>query len=199
MTTFLVFMGMIASGKSYLAESLAAEHGYDYFNSDRVRKELAGIDPTTSCKDEASQGIYTAQWSRRTYDRLIELAREHAGPDGSRFILLDGSYQARGERERLLAALADFGRVVFILCSCPEEVMRERMDKRAADPQAVSDGRWEIYLKQKEAFEPPAELGPNQLIELNTDADLDVLKSHLDERLEKAGLPKMRDGVFNGG
>ena len=47
--------------------------------------------------------------------------------------------------------------------------MKERIAIRAQDPNAVSDGRWEIYLKQKERFKHPDELDSSELITINTD------------------------------
>jgi hypothetical protein len=49
------------------------------------------------------------------------------------------------------------------------------MEQRQGDPQAVSDGRWEIYLQQKRRFEMPLELGPQQLITINTNRSLEAL------------------------
>lgn len=39
----LVVMGRIASGKSTLARTLAAELGWPIYSSDRLRKQLAGV------------------------------------------------------------------------------------------------------------------------------------------------------------
>lgn len=59
--------------------------------------------------------------------------------------------------------------------------MRERMEQRRHDPQAVSDGRWEVYLQQKARFEMPSELGAEQLITIDTNQGLDALLILLDE------------------
>ena len=64
--------------------------------------------------------------------------------------------------------------------------MRTRMEQRQLDPQAVSDGRWEIYLEQKRRFEAPVELGWKQLITLHTDQPLEMLLVDLDARMVKA-------------
>jgi len=58
-----VFFGMIASGKSFLARSFAQNRNYACYNTDRVRKELAGLDPVTNCPDGFNQGIYTQEFS----------------------------------------------------------------------------------------------------------------------------------------
>ena len=98
----------------------------------------------------------------------------------NRSVVLDGSYQSKAERLRV----CDLARrrqvdLLFILCSCPEPLMKERMRIRAQDPKAVSDGRWEIYLKQKERFESPDELAPGECLRIDTDAPVDVLLSRL--------------------
>ncbi len=47
----------------------------------------------------------------------------------------------------------------------------------------VSDGRWEIYLKQKKRFEPPDELSASELIIIDTRASLEELLEELKEKL----------------
>ena len=44
--TLAVFFGMTASGKSTLALAWAKRCQAPYYNTDRVRKELAGLQPT---------------------------------------------------------------------------------------------------------------------------------------------------------
>ncbi len=186
--TLLVFMGMIASGKSYLAEALAKSTGYPCYNSDRVRKELAGLSPQTRQKEEVEQGIYTPEFSRKTYDRLIELARQCFTSSKDSWVLLDGSYQVRSERDRVVKELALYSRIVFVHCICSEEMTKERMVLRARDPEAVSDGRLEIYFKQKDKFEFPDELAADQLITIDTDNSLDALLESLKKKLKIIGL-----------
>ncbi|KAF0189509.1 MAG: hypothetical protein FD168_764 [Desulfobulbaceae bacterium] len=181
----LVFFGMIATGKSYLAAAWAKRHACSYYNSDRVRKELAGLAPESRQTSAVDQGIYSCEFSRRTYDHLLLLAERDLEKSSGNCVVLDGSYQARDERERVLKQLSEKGRVVFVHCVCPEDVMRTRMEQRQQDAQAVSDGRWEIYLQQKRRFEMPVELGPDQLITLNTNQPLEALLIDLDAWMEK--------------
>ena len=49
------------------------------------------------------------------------------------------------------------------------------MHLRAAQGTDVSDGRWEIYLAQKAAYEPMDEFTPESVLELETDAPLEQL------------------------
>lgn len=174
-----VFFGLIATGKSTLAQAWATKHNIAYYNSDVVRKELAGLSPDTSQKEAFDQGIYTSEFSKRTYTGLLE--RAEAELIKGKGVVLDASYQGRSERQRVqeLAKQLDVP-VYFILCVCSEQEMKRRMELRAQDPSAVSDGRWEVYLKQKERFEPPEELDAGQLITLHTDVPLDAALDKLE-------------------
>ncbi|MGV1100619.1 AAA family ATPase [Thiovibrio sp. JS02] len=178
-----VFFGLIATGKSTVAQAWASSRGLAYHNSDVVRKQLAGLSPTASQRDAVDQGIYSREFSQKTYAALLSRAREDIA--AGRGTVLDASYQSRAER----AAVRDLARslaipVYFVLCVCPEEEMRRRMEKRALDPNAVSDGRWEIYLKQKERFEAPDELPGGAFFTVSTDMPVDVILGYLSSLLE---------------
>lgn len=184
--SLLVFFGLIATGKSTLAAAWAEQAGCSYHNSDRVRKELAGLAPQERQREGMNQGIYTSEFSRRTYDRLLELAEQDLAEHPGGCVVLDGSYQSRAERDRLRERLARSGRsLIFVHCVCDEDEMRRRMAVRAKDPTAVSDGRWEVYLGQKERFQPPDELGEAELIAVETRAPLAELLAGLARRLER--------------
>jgi len=185
--TVLVFFGMIATGKSTLAAAWARQHGCSYYNSDRVRKELAGLIAESRQAGPVDEGIYSPESSRRTYDQLLTLAEQDVSAAPPVCVVLDGSYQVRSERELVREKLAAKARVLFVHCLCPEEVMRERMELRQLDLQAVSDGRWEVYLQQKMRFEPPVELGSKQLISITTNQPLDSLLLLLDEWMVSVG------------
>ncbi len=42
--------------------------------------------------------------------------------------------------------------LVLIQCTCPENIVKKWLEERQRK-KTVSDGRWEIYLNQKETFE----------------------------------------------
>jgi uncharacterized protein len=174
-----VFFGFTATGKSLLGKAWAGLHHLAYFNTDLTRKELAGVPATSRQPKGLQQGIYSPALSRRTYDALLAKA-EQALPAGQG-VVLDGSYIKREERLRVrdLAHRHNFP-VYFVLCTCSESILRERLSLRASDPAAVSDGRWEIYLHQKESFEPPTELRAGELIEIDTTAPVTQLLEQLE-------------------
>ena len=99
-------------------------------------------------------------------------------------MIVDGSYQYANDRQDVRNLAKDLNcQIYFILCQCPEAEMKRRMDLREKDPATVSDGRWEIYQKQKKRFETPDELAASELIILNTQASLEELLEILEEKL----------------
>ena len=177
-----VFFGMIATGKSTLAQAWARHKQLRSYNSDLVRKEMAGINPAESRHQTIDTGIYSRKFSQKTYNALLEKAETHLQRGES--IILDASYQYARDRQELRGLAKNLNcPVYFILCQCSEIEMKRRMEKRAQDPAAISDGRWEIYLKQKKRFEPPDELAAAELIIINTEAPLKVLLDALDKKL----------------
>ncbi|MEW6500909.1 MAG: AAA family ATPase [Thermodesulfobacteriota bacterium] len=186
--TIYVFFGLIASGKSTLAQAWAERHGLAYANSDVVRKELAGLAATASRKEGVDQGIYTREFSRRTYDALLARAEEAIGQ--GRGVILDASYQNREERDKVRKLATRLAVPVrFVLCECDDSVKKSRLALRAQDPNAVSDGRWEIYLQQKARFEAPTELATDQFVILDTDQPIEQAMTRLDTLLP-GGTPQ---------
>lgn len=158
MAMILVFFGMTASGKSSLAQLLAERYKAPYYNTDRVRKELAGLPATAHRSDAVGQGIYSHDLSAKTYAALLHRAEEELSRKGSTLVLLDGSYASLAERERVRHLAGKLGAGLrFIYCWCGEEETRRRLQQRARDPFAVSDGRWEIYVHQLQSFTQPLE------------------------------------------
>jgi len=178
-----VFFGLIGSGKSTLAAAWAAHRNTGHFNSDRLRKELAGISPTGGCQEPLNRGIYSSNFTRLTYDAL--LAKCEAECLAGRSVVLDASYQNRDERDRLRALADRLGvDVFFILCNCPEDEIMRRLEIRRRDTEAVSDGDQSLYLAQKERFEFPEELSGEILINLSTDRNINELLDQLDKIYE---------------
>ena len=177
-----VFFGMIATGKSTLAQAWARHKRLSYFNSDLVRKELAAVKPTARQRDAVDKGIYSTEFSRKTYRALRDKAEARLQQGAS--VILDASYQYARDRQDLRTLTKNLDcRVCFVLCQCSEKEMKRRMAVREQDPAAVSDGRWEVYLEQKKRFEPVEELAAPELISIDTQAPLEKLLQELDRKL----------------
>ena len=184
MKRVVVFLGMTASGKSTLGQAWAARRGASYYNTDRVRKELAGLQPTDKRPDEVGQGIYSTSFTERTYQEMLDrAARDFRAGQG--MVVLDGSYSRRTDREQVRAmAKMAAAQCLFIYCTCADEEVKRRLDQRDRDPLAVSDGRWEIYLHQKQVFEVPDPVVEGDCQIVNTGRDLDSLLTYLEDVID---------------
>ena len=186
MRAIYVFFGMVASGKSTLAREFADRHLLPYYNTDRVRKELADLELTSKRPDGLNQGIYTAEFTSRTYGAMLDYAEKDIR-SGNKGVVLDGSYHRREERSRIRQLAINVDAVsIFIQCVCSDDVVKKRLEMRALDPKAVSDGRWEIYQAQKKSFAIPDEIPASELIILDTEDTVSRLLDKLEEKL--AGL-----------
>ena len=181
--TIWVFFGLIATGKSTVAENWASRHSFPYYNSDRVRKELAGISATSRRQESHQQGIYSRELTLKTYAALLDRAGKEISAGKS--VVLDASYQERKERDLLkdMAARLDV-RIIFVYCICSPDVVKKRLEQRSKDPEAVSDGRWDIYQIQQGRFEVPGELGDDILVTLSTDRPVEELLDQLEKSYE---------------
>ncbi|NVO00333.1 MAG: AAA family ATPase [Geobacteraceae bacterium] len=144
--------GLSGSGKSRLAGALAVELGLEILSSDIVRKELAGIPLTAHMYEGYGEGLYSRASSEATYTELV--ARAGRIISFGRGMILDATFKKRLERESLRQLARSHGIPLFqIMVQAPEELIRERLEQRSRQG-GVSDAKWEIYLRQKEEFEP---------------------------------------------
>ena len=184
----VVFFGLIASGKSFVAKAWAEKHRFPYYNTDVIRKSLAEEQLLRNRGADIDQGIYSPAFSRLTYDTLLHFCEEALADRAAQCVVLDGSYHAREERQRLQSHFEDRAQIIFVCCCCDEATTKTRLAERARDPMAVSDGTWQVYLHQKEVFEEPFELPMRQLLRLDTDQPLFRLLEILDTALLPAKI-----------
>jgi hypothetical protein len=178
--------GPPASGKSRLAEGLAAAAGFTVVASDAVRKELAGIDPHESARAPVDQGIYDPAWNERTYAVCLERAERHLFEGGR--VAVDASFQREADRRSFLdAARAWCVPARVFLCEVGPEEARRRLAARRGD---VSDAYWEVHEALAARFEPPGAETATRLTRLDTSA------AALEETLEGALGALRSDGLL---
>lgn len=178
----LLTVGLTGSGKSTLARRLAARCALQVVSSDETRKSLLGIDPRERHYDSFDHGVYAPSITERTYAAMV--SRAEALLIAGQSVILDGCFTKRVQRARAIA-LASRMKVPLLMldCRCPEALVRERLERRAAKTKTVSDGRWEIYQKQLETFEPPDEISPEQTVTLDRSRPVEKLVEELLSRV----------------
>ena len=179
-----ITVGLVGTGKTALAEALAKKLDMIVISSDVVRKRLAGIPLAERHYEELDKGLYSLESTRRTYDALFEEADKLLAQGNS--VILDASFRNAKERQRARQVAQTRDAHFWIIeVTCPEEIVRQRLEQRLHQTNVPSDGRWEIYVAQKQDFEPVETELPH--IRLDTSHPLDELVEHVRQQLK---LPK---------
>lgn len=138
--------GPPATGKTTLSGALADRLGMVVLSSDRIRKELAGVDPLTHFSDGFEKGIYHPSHTAATYDELLERARALLGRGES--VVLDATWTAAGAR-RAAAVLAAEASVdlVELRCEVDESIALDRVRTR----ETISDADQSVTARLRRA------------------------------------------------
>ena len=164
--------GLSGSGKSTVAAAIGRATGGNIFASDRVRKELAGLETTDSAGADWHQGIYTGDWTARTYDRLLELAIENLAL--GRTTIVDATFLDNAQRVRFVAAARARGvPVAIVWTELDDAVARRRIEQRARERNSPSDATFAIRERQREQLrETPLRI-PDGAIAVTIDTSRD--------------------------
>jgi aminoglycoside phosphotransferase family enzyme/predicted kinase len=157
-----ITVGLVGTGKSTLSRALAGRLGLVVLSSDITRKRLAGIPLTEHRFQGFHGGIYTPEFTRKTYDAMFAKAGKILS-DGGR-VLLDASFIHRDERLRA-KELAEKSNARFIVLECrlDEGSILRYLEQRQREG-SVSDGRAEILEPQKKRFDPLTEVSEREHI-----------------------------------
>lgn len=155
----VMMVGLSGSGKSYLAGGLAGRLGAALLSSDATRRELLGMPAGAHEHVEYGRGVYAEAARERVYDEMHARAAAHLRQ--GRSVIMDATYASRRDRDaaRRVADAAGV-RLIAVEVAAEEATVRSHLARRAGEPQSASDARWEIYLAQRERFEPPDEVAP---------------------------------------
>ncbi len=178
----LLVTGLPGTGKSTLARELVEHGDFELIRSDVVRKELWSKLPACRKIQNASwkltpqgfgEGIYSAEWNRRTYDECLRQA-ERMLFQGQR-VIIDANFRADADRLRFLDAAKRWGvRYGLLLCEADAAVVRTRLSKRRDD---ASDADWSVYLRASESWEPFSSTSQSAMRVINTGGSVNDARS----------------------
>ncbi len=179
--------GLIGSGKSYQARNLAGRLGADVIRTDILRKELLRISPAEKHYESFGRGIYTHDISQKTYEKAVELAAERM--QQGKPVIIDASFKNRSDRA-LAFKLAERLHVPFyvIECTCPDDIVKIRLEKRMLEKDNPSDGRWEILQEQKKQYEALSEIPAGSYFKVDTSDNPEILRQDIIHTIKMAEL-----------
>jgi predicted kinase len=143
--------GLPASGKSSLARLLAREEGFQVFSSDALRKELAGVPLASDPGGGYLSGIYTLEWTERTFAEMLRRA-EDALLEGKR-VLVDATFVRQVMRENFWKLSKRLGLpFFFFVCEADRETARRRLERK---DRYASDADFNVYEQMEKGWEVP--------------------------------------------
>ena len=163
----VITCGLSGSGKTWLARQLREPLRALHVRSDVERKRLAGLAPEADSRSPPDAGIYTRDYTTRTYDRLHECAA--AALLGGESIIVDAAFLRRDERLRFLGlAESVHARAVLVHCHAPPDTLRERVVARSATRSDASEAGLDVLQRQPSWWENFGDGERTRLIEVDT-------------------------------
>ena len=175
--------GLPGTGKSALARALVDAAGFTWVRSDALRKRLAGLDPWTSRAAGVGEGLYTPEWTERTYAACLDRAGEVCRAGGR--AVVDATFVDHRRRETFVAAAIEWGvPTLLLVATAPAELVRDRIEARTRDP---SDATWAVYEAASARWRP-ADPQLCRVAEIDTRGSLDESAAQVLQALADAGL-----------
>jgi hypothetical protein len=173
--------GVIASGKSTVAEWIAGELGAPIVDADRTRKHLLGVEPTRHINESAWTGAYDPAFTEQVYREVLRRAEVVLA--SGRAVVIDASFRSREMRREVRSLAARLG-VPFKLVECRADAStcRQRLEQRAKG-KSVSDGRLAVFDEFAASFEAMDEVAAAEHLVLDTSLPRESTLSSLREAL----------------
>lgn len=164
--TLVAVGGIIATGKSTIAQAVGADLSAPIVDADRTRKAMLGVKPTQPVRTGAWSGAYDPSFTDDVYAEVLRRAEVVLA--SGRPVIVDASFRSRAFRQQA-KALAERRGVAFrfVECRADPEVCRARLRERAKG-QPVSDGRLEIFDDFVASWETVDELPDGEHIVVDT-------------------------------
>ena len=149
----ILMHGLSGSGKSTLASKLAEGLGAFQIRSDIERKRLHGYTALDNTESDQDQGIYTTDATQKTYARLGELAETVVNAGYK--VIVDASFLRYGQRVKFRHLAKILGvPCVIVDCTAPDNMLKERVVKRAQLENDPSEATVRVLEKQFANREP---------------------------------------------
>jgi aminoglycoside phosphotransferase family enzyme/predicted kinase len=168
-----VTCGMIAAGKSTVAEKLAALFSIPWIRSDEIRKTLFEKLPDKSGKTGFEKGMYSPDATSLVYGKMLVTAQ--AALEKGRSVILDATCSRQKERQDILQLARDTSaNIIFVECRCPDREIKARLKNREHQS-TVSDARLDHFAAIKKRMVPFDHLSADVHMPVRTDQPLDSI------------------------
>ncbi len=149
----IITHGLSGSGKSTRSLECIGQLPALRVRSDVERKRLAGMERGQSSDSAVDDGIYRADFSARTYERLLQLATRIL--DAGMVAIVDATFLRRADRE-VFRQQAENLAVPFLILDfrVPESLLRQRVRQRQQQGGDASEATLDVLERQLVTAEP---------------------------------------------
>jgi aminoglycoside phosphotransferase family enzyme/predicted kinase len=180
--TLIVVCGRVGTGKSTVAQRLSEQTGFVSLNSDVIRKRLAGVLPTAHMEAKYGSGIYSEEFSQRTYTTLFAQTEEELR--AGKGVIVDATCKRQEDRHALLELGQRQGvPVLFLECRASLMEVERRLRERERRGDSVSDATWELALHEHETFPTFDDIPARCHITIDTEQNIDKALEAVEERI----------------
>ena len=166
-----ITMGVSGSGKSTIAEVVAADFSAIELRSDVERKRMFGLAPDADSEEAGlTDDLYSKESSDRVFQRLVELAELLL--DAGQPVIVDATFIERARRAPFMA-LAARRKLPFVIARfvASETELKHRLQGREKQGGGASEAGIEVMLRQQSRVELPGTDETRHCIVVDTEAD----------------------------
>lgn len=182
----IVMHGLSGSGKSWLSERLMTALPAIRLRSDVERKRLFGLDAMSQSLSGLGSDLYDEMATRRTYDRLAELAQRLFQDSYS--VIVDATFLHTWQRQQFIE-LANGLNVAWAIVDCTAATgeLHDRVAKRLASAGDVSEAGLAVLERQMESADPLDDSELQRTLHLDTGqmTDTDAMVTRINRILEQ--------------
>ncbi len=149
----LTMHGVSGTGKSTVSRALVEKLGMVRIRSDVERKRLHGLSESARTRSEMDSGIYTANSTEETYQRLAVLAASVllCGVP----VVIDATFLRREQRDQFHRLAEDLGMAHLVIsCMTDVESARAWVEQRTREGRDASEAGPEVLEHQLQTREP---------------------------------------------
>ena len=163
-----IVCGMVATGKSTIAQGLGDALEIPVIRSDVVRRQLFDRSSQERPVSGFEAGIYTPRAKSLTYGRML-LSAQSEIMENHRSVILDATFSRKENRRQALRLAGQAGaRIIFVECFCRQATIRERLKARETQ-KTLSDARIHHLRELRDSFQELREIKDRCLIRIDTD------------------------------
>ncbi len=150
--TLFITSGLTGTGKTTFSRKTSVDYHAKRLNTDEVRKEIFDIGKYEHRYEEYNKGLYSPENMKKVYDKIFEKTKNLLSDKKN--VLIDATFRKQDLRDKAKDTAEQVNSNFVILNTVmPEDLVKKYLDERMKK-KTVSDGRWEIYQKQKNNFDP---------------------------------------------